>query len=317
MADSRQVARLKRGVKVWNAWRKRSPAVRPDLSRALLIDLELRGANLAGANLERAILRGATLSGANLTRANLRRADLRTASLRRAKLDHADLSGAVLRFASLAETSVQATRLTGCEIYGVAAWNLRGVPADQSNLVIRANASQPAVRVDDLEVAQFLYLLLNNGKLSQVIDTVGKRCVLILGRFTARRKAVLERLHHGLRALEYLPVIFDFDQPSTRDLTEMVTTLARLSRFIVADLTDPRSIPQELAQIVPTLPSVPLVPVIEAGATPYALFEHLQRYPWVLGLVTYADEQDLQAKLQSKVVHPAERKARQQTARRT
>ena len=85
MADAKHLARLKQGVTAWNAWRRRSPSVRPDLSRALLIEAELRGINLSNANLERANLRLSTLSRANLTRANLRGADLRAASLRRAK----------------------------------------------------------------------------------------------------------------------------------------------------------------------------------------------------------------------------------------
>jgi hypothetical protein len=49
-----------------------------------------------------------------------------------------------------------------------------------------------------------------------------------------------------LRRSEYLPMLFDFEKPEWRDLTETVTTLARMSRFIIADITDPKSIPQEL-----------------------------------------------------------------------
>jgi uncharacterized protein YjbI with pentapeptide repeats len=314
LANPRHVAQLKRGASVWNAWRKRNPKTVPDLGRALLVDLELRGVNLMGANLERAILRGSRLSQANLARANLRRADLRTASLRRARLDHADLTGAVLRFTSLAQTSVEGARLTGCEVYGIAAWDLRGTPAEQSSLVVRATASAPGVRVDDLELAQLVHLLLDNHKLSQVVDTVGRTAVLILGRFTAQRKPVLEAVRAALRAASYLPVIFDFDKPQQRDLTEMVTTLARMSRFIVADLTDPRSIPHELGSIVPHLPSVPVVPVIQAGETPYAMFEHLQRFAWVLPLVRYADAADLVARLRQPMERAARRTQRKPSA---
>ncbi len=312
MADKKHLATLKRGVKAWNAWRKRSRA-KPDLSRALLIDLELRGINLADANLERAILRGTTLSRANLARANLRRADLRTASLRRAKLEQADLTGAILRHTSLAETRVAGAVFDGCEIYGIAAWNLVGTPAVQSNLVIRAGVRDPAIRVDDLEVAQFVYLLLNNEKIKRVVDTVGKKAVLILGRFSAERKAVLDALKDELRRHEYLPMVFDFARPERRDLTEMVTTLARMSRFIVADITDPKSIPQELSQIVPDLPSVPVAPLILTSEQPYAMFEHFKRYGWVLPLVRYKDTADLLKKLPRSVIEKAEKKARKQT----
>lgn len=312
MADKKHVAMLKRGVKAWNAWRRRSRS-RPDLSRALLIDLELRGINLADANLERAILRGTTLSRADLTRANLKRADLRTASLRRAKLEYADLTGAILRYTSLAETRVAGAVFESCEIYGIAAWNLIGNPAAQSNLIIRASAREPAIRVDDLEVAQFVYLLLNNEKIKRVVDTVGKRAVLILGRFSAQRKAVLDALKAELRRREYLPMLFDFEKPRARDLTEMVTILARMSRFIVADITDPKSIPQELAQIVPDLPSVPVAPIILASEQPYAMFEHFRRYGWVLPLVRYKDLDDLRNKLPKSVIEKAEKKAKRQT----
>ena len=313
MADKKHVAILKRGVRTWNAWRKRNPKVKPDLSRALLIDLELRGINLSNANLERSVLRGTTLSRANLSRANLKRADLRTASLRRAKLEHADLTAAILRYTSLAETNIEAATFSGCEIYGIAAWNLRGTPREQSNLIIRATPSEPAIRVDDLEVAQFVYLLLNNEKITRVVDTVGKKAVLVLGRFTAERKSVLEAVKSELRAREYLPILFDFEKPRSKDLTETITTLARMSRFIIADLTDPKSIPQELAQIVPDLPSVPVAPVILATQKPYAMFEHFKRYNWVLPLVRYKDTGDLIAKLPKLVIERAETKAKRQT----
>jgi hypothetical protein len=241
---------------------------------------------------------------------------LRTTSLRRARLDHANLTGAILRHASLAETSVEGSVFERCEIYGIAAWNLKGEPKVQSSLVIRASPREPAIEVDDLEVAQFVYLLLDNQKIKQVVDTVGKKAVLILGRFTGERKAVLEAVKDTLRSRGYLPMLFDFEKPQGRDLTETITTLARMSRFIVADLTDPRSIPQELAAVVPDLPSVPVAPVILATERPYAMFEHLQRYAWVLPVVRYKDTAELLARLPAGVIGKAEKKAARQTRSR-
>ena len=74
--------------------------------------------------------------------------------------------------------------------------------------------------------------------------------MLILGRFTPERKAVLDALRDGLRKHDYLPILFDFHVPATRDITETVSLLARMARFIIADLTDPSSIPKELEAIV-------------------------------------------------------------------
>ena len=313
MADAKHLSRLRQGVTAWNAWRRRAPSVVPDLSRALLIEAELRGINLANANLERANLRMSTLSRANLTRANLRGADLRAASLRRAKLEYADLTNAILRFTSLAEARVEGARFTGCEIYGTSAWALRGTPQDQSNLMIRARRQDPAVMVDDLEVAQLVYLLLHNDKIRNVIDTVGKRVVLILGRFTVERKAVLDAVRELLLRHGYVAILFDFVPSRARDLTETIVALAHMSRFIIADLTDPRSVPQELTAIIPDLPSVPVVPVILAAQREFPMFEHWRRYPWVLPLTKYKDPSDLLLRLENSLLARAERKAQQQT----
>jgi hypothetical protein len=65
--------------------------------------------------------------------------------------------------------------------------------------------------------------------------------------------------------------------------------------FIIADLTDPASVPHELASIIPFLPSVPVFPIIKAEDRPYAMLEHLLRYPWVRKPFTFATETELEA----------------------
>ena len=61
----------------------------------------------------------------------------------------------------------------------------------QRNLVITPE-HEPEITVDNIEVAQFIYLMLNNEKVREVIDTITSKAVLILGRFTEERKPVLE-----------------------------------------------------------------------------------------------------------------------------
>jgi hypothetical protein len=135
--------------------------------------------------------------------------------------------------------------------------------------------------------------------------------VLILGRFAPERKAVLDALREELRKRDYLPVLFDFDKPASRDITETVSLLARLARFVVADITEARSIPQELMVIVPDLPSVPIQPLLREGASEYGMFEHLRRYPWVLKEHLYSSTRELIADLSEKVITPAETKVRE------
>src|SRR5262249_38194002 len=150
------------------------------------------------------------------------------------------------------ETNLTDATLTGCSIYGVSAWRLTLEGTKQQDLVITRD-DEPEITVDNIEVAQFIYLLLNNPKIRDIIDTVAKKAVLLLGRFTDERKAVLDALREQLRKHDYLPILFDFDLPASRDITETVSLLARMARFIIADLTDPSSIPKELEAIVPSL----------------------------------------------------------------
>jgi Pentapeptide repeats (8 copies) len=195
-----------------------------------------------------------------------------------AKLSGADLHGAGLTHATLVKTNLEGANLADCSVYGISAWDVRLARANQSNLNITP-AGESAIQVDSLEVAQFIYPLLNNEKIRDVIDTVGKKAVLILGRFTTDRKAVLDAIRKALRNNGYLPILFDFEKPSTRDTHETIITLAGMVRFIVADITDPKSIPQELASIVPNLPSVPVQPLLQNGFEPWGMYDHIKRYP--------------------------------------
>jgi len=174
---------------------------------------------------------------------------------------------------------------------------------------------EPTITVDDLEVAQFLYLLLNNQKIRHVIDTITSKVVLILGNFKPERKAILDAIRDELRRRDYLPVLFDFEKPSNRDITETVSTLAHMARFVIADITDAKSIPQELMAIVPSLPSVPVQPLLLASQREYGMFEHFKRYPWVLEPYLYVDQDRLLAAITERVIGPAAKKAKEQSGR--
>ena len=284
---------------------------RANLSRAELSEANLARAKLTGANLSEANLFGADLSGADLSAGtNLFGAELSEANLFRADLSEADLSDVDLTHSALVKTNLTRTTLTGGSIYGISAWSLNLEDAKQQNLNI-SDYGEPVVRVDNLEVAQFVYLLLNNERLRQVIDTITSKVVLILGRFTEDRKAVLEAIRDELRQRDYLPILFDFEKPAGRDLTETISTLAHMARFIIADITEAKSIPQELQAIVPNLPSVPVQPLLLTSEREYGMFEHFKRYPWVLDTYYYDNLDDALASVEDKVISPAEAKVRE------
>jgi uncharacterized protein YjbI with pentapeptide repeats len=254
-------------------------------------------ANLAEANLTKANLTGANLVNVNLTGANLTKANLTAADLRGAKIELASLVATVLADADL----------TGCRVYGISAWTLSLDRTKQQDLIITP-IGEPEVTVDNIEVAQFIYLMLRNEKIRAIIDTITSKVVLILGRFTWERKVILDALREELRKRGYLPILFDFEKSAERDITETISLLARMARFIVADLTDAKSIPQELAEIVPFLPSVPVQPLLLEGNDTYSMFEHFRRYPWVLDIHRYSSLEQLIIDLGERVIRPAESK---------
>jgi uncharacterized protein YjbI with pentapeptide repeats len=286
-----------------------------DLSRAKLWGANLSGANLSGANLAATHLSGADLSyaslrGADLSGANLSEADLSDANLSGANLSEADLSGADLSGASLISSDLESADLTGAKVYGISAWDVNLQHAIQKSLVITPSG-QPEITLDNLEVAQFIYLLLNNAKIRDVIDTITSKAVLILGCFTPERKPTLEALRDALRHHNYLPILFDFEKPANRDFTETVSTLAHLARFVIADLTDPRSIPQELTAVIRDILSVPVQPLLLGSQSEWTVFSDLARYPQVIPPFYYADDRMLLSCLEEDVIVPAEQKARE------
>jgi uncharacterized protein YjbI with pentapeptide repeats len=299
-----------------------------DLREALLLATalnfaDLSGAKLSGADLKRANLNKAMAVGADFTAANLSQARLwRTnlsehAILRGAYLDwaylteadfsEADLRGADLRGATMVGTKLTGADLTGCYVYGVAAWNLKLDRATQRNLVITGD-DEPKITVDNIEVAQFIYLMLRNEKIREVIDTITSKAVLILGRFTEDRKPVLEALREELRRREYLPILFDFDKPSSRNTDETITLLARMARFIVADISDAKSVLQELRAIVPDVPSLPVQPIILAMQDEPGMFDFYRNFRSFLKVHRYTSQEELIADLGEKVIRPAELK---------
>ena len=296
-------------ARLFRAWLSKAAFNKADLSKAFLFAAHLDGANLHNAALAEADLREANLSGAFAQGANLSYADLTGADLRFANFRAADLSGANLSQTSLIMTNFERANLTGCHVYGISAWDLRLDGAIQSNLVITRD-TEFALQVDNLEVAQFVYLLLNNERIRHVIDTITSKVVLILGRFTPERKAVLDAIREQLRKRDYLPILFDFQKPDSKSLTGTVSTLANMARFIIADLTDPSCIPYELATVIPHT-EVPVQAIILEDRHAFAMFEDLLKYPWVLPAYRYQTPEMLLANLNERVIVPAEEKVKE------
>ena len=258
-------------------------------------DSQMRGARLAhtrwlGADLVRADLRGADLRGASFEAARLDDAlfDASTqaagasfvgASLSGAQLSGVDLSGCDLRGTSLVRADLRGASLVGARVYGCAAWDLVLDEDEAVRARLHADLSidpggGPLPSAPNLELAQFVSLLLNNPKLRDVIDTVAQRGVLLLGRFTPERGEVLDALRDALRERGLYPMLFDFPPPGARDTRETVKVLAGLSAFVIADVSDASSVPLELEALV-TDYLIPFVIVKQEDCNGFAMLDTL------------------------------------------
>ena len=345
MANQQQLDILRQGIDVWNMWRKKHPNVPLNLNRAQLSNVDLRdgdfsetdlrgahlnkahlsGANfskarlawahLRGADLTRAILSGADLNRANLHRANLsegtlNEAHLSGADLSRAKLNRVNLSGADLTWATLSEAEFREANLTGCRVYAISAWNVFLDQTIQSNLIITPK-NEPTITVDNLEVAQFIYLLLNSPKIRQTIDTINSQVVLILGSFPPERKEVIDALSAKLRSQKYSPVVFNVEGAENKDVTAPVRTLANMARFVLLDLTGLGDTAREIAHAIVPHCVIPIRPLLLQGSPGqgYELFRGLQhKYQWVLAPYRYTALSDLQTSFQEKILQPINEK---------
>ena len=325
MTNQVQFEILKEGVKIWNKWRAKNPDAVIDLSGSDFYRANLSGINLTGANLERAFfekadlvksdLMGANLNQANLIdahlfeanlcSANLSRANLFGADLMGANLNAADMTGATLANANLASARIDKAKVSGSWVYGVNIWNLEGEFEEQRDLVI-THRGQPAITVDNIKVAQFIYLILNNEQIRDAINSLTSKTVLILGRFPSlERKAILAALKNGLRGYNLFPIIYDFDHPTDKDFADTIKILAGLSYFVIADITNPNSSPYELLEALPDY-QIPFVPIIQEGEQPFSKMVNLQKkYNWVLNTVSYDSVDTLLKELKPAIIDPA------------
>ena len=195
---------------------------------AVLSGSQFRETNLKYANFKETILKGTDFSKAILTAADFTSADLSDSDL-----SNTDLRAADLKLSKLVGTNFSNSDLSHSTIYGVSTWDLNLIETKQEDLVITPE-DEPEITVDNIEVAQFIYLILNNTKIRDLIDTISSKSVLILGRFTKEREAALDFMKQKLREHNYLPILFDFDGPKNRDLTETISTLAHMAKFVIA-----------------------------------------------------------------------------------
>ena len=227
-------------------------------------DCSFRHADLTGVDLEGARFENCDLDGVNLT----------GATLRDTVFDRCNLHGAIW-----SDADIDGVAVNRSEIYGISLWGTRGEPALARELSLTKPGEPSGLEIDALHMAVFVASLMEGNGVRELVDGLSSTLVLVLGRFSPEHKPVLDAIRARLRELGYTAVIFDSSLPRRRDTSETVSVLAKLSRFVIADATDPRSVPYELRGFV-TDSGTPLQ-VVTRGEPPFSMLEDLEKFPWV------------------------------------
>jgi uncharacterized protein YjbI with pentapeptide repeats len=295
-----------------------------DLSISYFIESDFRGCQFYMTKFDEADLAHADFRKSQIHSSSLLEANLSGADLRKAELNYSDLSHACLRVARLQKADLTAVKmvgtdlsgadLSGCRIWGISPWDVNLEDAKQDGLVI-TRAGEPPVQVDALELAQFVNLLLDNQKLRRIIDTLTSRVVLVIGEFGTRRRGIIEAIRRAIRERGLLPLVVDLDGLADPDPAHTVTLLARVARYVVADLQASGVVARALDAFVPDV-AVPVIRLVPGGQTHEPGGTGAWRYPWLQKPVRYTGAQDLERVLARNAFDNAEKSRLELHARR-
>lgn len=298
------------------------------LAPAFLLRTNFTGADITACNFAGAIIADSQFQGciADIYTC-FDGADLQGANFNNAKLFGASMKSANLQLAQLNETDLRSVKLSGSDVYGATVISplidkdteqeeLRVTPVEPSLSVNRSKRQNvvappgpvPSFHTNSLEHANLLHLM-RNTDLAGLFGAITQKGVLLLGRFEKEHGEVLDALRENLRKRGYLPMKFDFDKPGDRTLKETILTLAGLSHFVVADITEASSVPLELATIAREF-HIPIVPIKRAGRRTFSMFDSFARdyREQVLEPLEYVDIDQLLGALDAAIIQPAEAK---------
>ena len=79
-----------------------------------------------------------------------------------------------------------------------------------------------------------------------------------------------------------------------------------MARFVIADISDAKSVLQELRGIVPDNPTLPVQAIIVSTQEEPGMFDFFKRYPWFITVHRYDDQAQLLVDLKDRVIGPLE-----------
>lgn len=210
------------------------------------------------ADMRECYLYEADMSAAGFPGADFSGSMIRKAYCRGTDFSNAKFVDCVLNNSTFIGTNFSGALIEGCNVYGVSAWEIfMDDKTIQKELFLhrdnfsRKNLAQTGNQpsfVDDIALAQFLYFISQENGFGKSLRQLNKRTVLLLGKFKEGGLELLKSVGEMLRKRNYVPIIFDFEPSEHTNLIENVTTMAGLSRFVLANL-EGNSVPAELAKV--------------------------------------------------------------------
>ena len=186
--------------------------------------------------MDKAVFDRAHSSECTLIESSFKESSFPAAILAGSQAQASDFTGANFQFSMLNSVTLNGANHTGCQVNGSAAWDVELDGTNQSGIVITSGGA-PRISIDSLELAQFIYLILNHKKIRDTINTLKTKSVLILGRFSAERLSYLHKIKQALSYQGFVPIMFDFPATDKLNMTETVQTLAMLSNFVIVDMS--------------------------------------------------------------------------------
>ncbi len=160
--------------------------------------------------------------------------------------------------------------------------------------------------------------MVDNAKIRSFLDSVSSKFVLILGRFSDERKPVLDRVRETIREFGYVGVMFDFKRSADSTFDQVIMTLSGLSRFVIADLTDPKVVLKEISVILKNYPTVPVRPILKQGhELNLTTLDHALSPAFLVPVFRYQNSDHLVDSIREQIIDPAETRARELEARLT
>jgi len=253
--------------------------------------------------------RNATFENAFFKNANLDNCYFTDSKFLNTKIFDTDFFGSNLIF-----TKFHNSHLKHCKIFGTNVWEVDIQNTKQEELIIKNyrnsvhnEEENNQLIVYDIEVAHLINLLTNNKKFTNVFNASKSTYVLILGRFEN-----IDRLEELKKAVEQRsdlsPILFDWEEKTkSLNLVETILLLASLSKFIIVDLSNPKSAPAELQAILSNL-MIPVIPILQSSEKePYALFSFTNNLSWVKEVIIYDHIKQIIEKFETAIINPAKK----------